>query len=100
DLLAFDGEDGKGPKLDEDEQLARTFVAEGEAMFVMLAWQMGSGAGSDRQLGPLAVAGLRMTVAMMAAGDLVDMLAGLRQGGAQLPAEARAEVEALVKLPP
>ena len=100
DLLAFDGETGKGPKLDEDEQMARTFVAEGEAMFVMLAWQMGSGAGSDRRLGPLAVAGLRMTVAMLAAGDLVDMLAGLRQGGAQLPAEARAEVETLVQLPP
>jgi len=99
DLEAFDG-GREGNKLDEDERMARHFVVEGEAMFVMLAWQMGSGVGGDRRLGPLAVAGLRMSVAMLAAGDLVDMLAGLRQGGAELPAEARAEVEALVKLPP
>jgi hypothetical protein len=98
DLQAFDPEDST---LDEDEQMARKFVAEGEAMFVMLAWQMGSGAGAARRLGPMAVAGLRMSVAMLAAGDIVDMLAGMRQGGgAALPAEARAEIEALVRLPP
>jgi hypothetical protein len=100
DLEAFDGGPESTNPLDEDQRAARTFVTEGEAMFVMLAWQMGSGTGSARRLGPLAVAGLRMSVAMLAAGDLVEMLAGMRQGGAELPPEARAEVEALVKLPP
>jgi hypothetical protein len=102
DLVEFDGGEGNARGLDDDERTARHFVAEGEAMFVMLAWQMGSGAGEARRLGPLAVAGLRMSVTMLAAADMVDLLSVARQGGAagMLTAEDRADLEALARLPP
>ena len=102
DLVEFDGGEGNARGLDEDERSARHFVAEGEAMFVMLAWQMGSGAGGEKRLGPLAVAGLRMTVTMLAAADLTELFAVFRQGSAAagLSAENRADLEALANLPP
>jgi hypothetical protein len=102
DLVDFDGGEGNARGLDDDERTARHFVAEGEAMFVMLAWQMGSGVGPGRHLGPLAVAGLRMSVTMLAAADMVELLTFARQGGGTdlLPAEDRADIEALTRLPP
>jgi hypothetical protein len=102
DLMTFDGGEGNQQGLDDDERTARRFVSEGEATFVMMAWQIGSGSGTGKRLGPLAVAGLRMGVQMLAAADLVDVLSSMRQGGdaGGLDAESRAEIEALVKLPP
>jgi hypothetical protein len=102
DLVELDGGEANRRGLDDDERTARHFVAEGEAMFVMMAWQMGSGAGSERRLGPLAVAGLRMSVTMLAAADMVDLLSVVRQGGAAgvLSAEDRADLQALARLPP
>jgi hypothetical protein len=102
DLVAFDGGEGNARGLDEDERTARHFVAEGEAMFVMLAWQMASGSGPEKRLGPLAVAGLRMSVTMLAAADLVDLLSVSRQGGSagMLSAQDRDDMEALSRLPP
>ena len=102
DLVELDGGEGNARGLDDDERTARHFVAEGEAMFVMMAWQMGSGRGEARRLGPLAVAGLRMSVTMLAAADMMDLLSVARQGSdlGALSAEDRAELEALTKLPP
>jgi hypothetical protein len=102
DLVEFDGGEGNARGLDDDQKTARHFVAEGEAMFVMLAWQMGSGAGAARRLGPLAVAGLRMSVTMLAAADMLDLLSFARQGenADLLPADERADLEALLRLPP
>jgi hypothetical protein len=109
DLTRYDGGEGNAQGLDDDERAARRFVAEGEATFVMMAWQMSDGPARERRLGPLAVAGLRMSVTMLAAADLVELLLAARQGGggpgsgeaaAAADPATLAELEALAELPP
>jgi hypothetical protein len=101
DLETFHGERAQLLGLDDDEQLARRFVVEGEATFLMLAHALGGGRGEAIRLGPFAVAGLRMTLAMLSAADLVDLLALSHQGRGsdQVDPEARAELEAIARLP-
>jgi hypothetical protein len=88
--------------LDDDHLLARRFVVEGEATFLMMARGLGSGAAGGMRLGPLAVAGLRMNLTMLAAADMLDLLANMRQGRSadRLDPETRSELEALARLPP
>jgi hypothetical protein len=101
DLETYNGERTKVLDLDDDEELARRFVVEGEATFLMFAHALGAGAGEEMRLGPFAVAGLRMMLAMLSAADLVDLLAMSHQGHAakELDAEERAEIEAIARLP-
>ena len=102
DLIAYDGGPDNAHQLSDDERAARRFVVEGEATFVMLAYQAASGQGAGRTLGPLQVAGVRMTLTMLAAIDYVDMLATVRVGEAanKLDAETRAALDALAAMPP
>lgn len=97
DLVAYQ----EGP-LDDDARSARTFVVEGEAMFVMLAAQFGAAAGDGHRLGPWAVAGLRMSVAALSGMKLSDLMTLMKAGfeNGATSAEGRAEVEALRDLPP
>ncbi len=101
DLEAYHGEKAKVLDLDDDEDLARRFVVEGEATFLMFAHALGSGVGEEIRLGPFAVAGLRMTLAMLSAADLVEVLAMSHKGRAakDLDADTRAELEAVARLP-
>lgn len=100
DLQRFSG-DRAGSGLDEDQKLARRFVIEGEATFLMMAHGLGNGPPSERRLGSWAVAGLRMETRMLSAMDMLDLAASLRQGSSaeKLDPEARSELEALAKLP-
>jgi hypothetical protein len=102
DLLAFDGSAAGASTLDDDARNARRFVTEGEATFVMMAWQISGGSGAERRLGPLMVAGLRMGIAMLAAADQAELVSALRQGGhlRDLDAADRRDMESLVNLPP
>jgi hypothetical protein len=99
DLLRYDAEEDKS--LDDDQRLARRFVVEGEATFLMLARDMGQGGARSMHLGGLAVAGLRMNITMLAAADMLELLAGIRQGrsAATLDEETRADLAVLEKLP-
>jgi hypothetical protein len=101
DLIAYDGGIDNAQQLSDDERTARQFVVEGEATFVMLAYQAGSGRGATRSLGPLQVAGVRMSLTMLAAIDYVDLLAVIRtgEGAGKLDAESRAALDALARLP-
>jgi hypothetical protein len=101
DLELFNGERARELGRDDDEQLARRFVVEGEATFMMFAHALGRGAGADIHLGPFAVAGLRMMVAMASAADLVELMAMSHRGsGAKaLDEDTRAEIEAVARLP-
>jgi hypothetical protein len=102
DLAKFDGDGKERADLDDDARTARRFLVEGEATFVQMAWQMGSGSGPKKSLGPLTVAGLRMGVAMMAAADLVELLSNVRRGetASALSSDERAAMEATARLPP
>ncbi len=101
DLEAFSG-DETAASLDDDQRLARRFLVEGEATFLMMAHDLGSGPPAARRLGSLAVAGLRMNITMLAAADMLELLASVRQGHSadRLDAETRAELTAIEKLPP
>jgi hypothetical protein len=102
DLMAYNGEGKNQPDLDDDARTARRFVTEGEATFLQMAWQMGSGSGAKKSLGPFTLAGLRMGVAMLAAADLVELLSAMRHGheADSLPPDERAAIEATARLPP
>jgi hypothetical protein len=52
DLETFDGGEGNRLGLTEDERTAREFVTEGEATFMMLAWQSASGEGRGQASWP------------------------------------------------
>jgi hypothetical protein len=97
DLRAFTDD----PRLDDDQRLARRFVVEGEATFLMMAHGLGDGAPAERRLGPWAVAELRLGTRLLAAMDMLDMVSSARQGSSadRLDDEARRELEALAKLP-
>ena len=100
DLQRFSGEHDQA--LDDDERLARRFVTEGEATFMMMAHGMGSGRPDQRKLGSWTVAGLRMGTRILAAMDMLEMASDIRQGEApeKLDPKARADMEALARLPP
>ena len=102
DLETFDGGEGNRLGLSEDERTARDFVTEGEATFLMLAWQSASGEGAGKRLGPLGVAAVRMAVAMLGAADPLELLAAARRGRsvAELSPEERSELDAMTRLPP
>jgi hypothetical protein len=102
DLETFDGGRDNRLGLSEEQRTARQFVTEGEATFMMLAWQNATGQGADKHLGPLGVAGVRMAVTMLGAADPLALLAAARQGRdlTELTEEDRRELEAMVKLPP
>jgi hypothetical protein len=102
DLIAYDGGPDNAQHLSDDERAARRYIVEGEATFVMLAYQAASGSGAERHLGPLQVAGVRMTLTMLSAVDYVDVLALVRTGeeAAKLDAEAKQSLDGLAKLPP
>ncbi len=102
DLIAYDGGPDNAQHLSDDERAARRYLVEGEATFVMLAYQSASGSGSARHLGPLQVAGVRMTLTMLSAVDYADVLALVRTGeeAAKLDAEAKQSLDALARLPP
>ena len=102
DLIAYDGGPDNAQHLSDDERAARRYIVEGEATFVMLAYQAASGSGAARHLGPLQVAGVRMTLTMLSAVDYVDVLALIRTGeeADKLDAEAKQSLDALARLPP
>jgi hypothetical protein len=102
DLIGYDGGPDNAQHLSDDQRAARRYVVEGEATFVMLAYQSGSGSGAERHLGPLQVAAVRMSLTMMSAVDYVDVLALVRTGEAaeKLGAESRQSMDALARLPP
>ena len=102
DLIAYDGGPDNAQHLSDDERAARRYVVEGEATFVMLAYQAASGSGAERHLGPLQVAGVRMTLTMLSAVDYTDVLALVRTGeeADKLDAEAKQSLDALARLPP
>ncbi len=102
DLETFDGGEGNRLGLSEDERTARDFVTEGEATFLMLAWQSASGEGTGKRLGPLGVAAVRMAVAMLGAADPLELLAAARRGRsvAELSPEERRELDEMTRLPP
>jgi hypothetical protein len=101
DLTAYQGDGQNQADLDEDARAARRFVTEGEATFLMMAWQMGSGRGEKKSLGPFTVAGLRMAVTMLAAADLVELLSNVRSGQTAntLSADERVAIEAMAHMP-
>jgi hypothetical protein len=101
-LIAYQGGEGNTQGLTSDERDARDYVVEGEATFVMFAYQLASGRGRERHLGPLQVAGVRMSLTMASAVDYVETLGLLRTGagGAELDAETRVALDGLAKLPP
>jgi hypothetical protein len=100
DLEAYGGEKA-GDALDDDEKLARRCVVEGEATFLMNALELATGRGGQVHLGPLAVAGLRMAVAMTSAAEPATLVALTRAGQdpAKMDDDAREELDALTKLP-
>jgi len=102
DLITYDGGPDNQQRLSDDERSARRYVVEGEATFVMLAYQAASGSGSQRHLGPLQVAGVRMTLTMLSAVDYVDVLALVRTGeeADKLDAETKRSLDDLARLPP
>ena len=102
DLIAYDGGSDNQQRLSDDERAARRYVVEGEATFVMLAYQSASGSGRARHLGPLQVAGVRMTLTMLSAVDYVELLALLRtgEGADRLDAEEKEALDQLARLPP
>ena len=102
DLENFDGGEDNRLGLTEDERTAREFVTEGEATFMMLVWQSASGVGAGKHLGPLAVAGLRMALAMLGAADPLELLAAARLGrsAAELSPQERGELDEMTRLPP
>lgn len=102
DLETYDGGPGNRLGLSEETRTARQFVTEGEATFMMLAWKAAGGQGKNKHLGPLAVAGLRMALAMVGAADMIELLVTARQGRslAELTPEERNELEQMGKLPP
>jgi hypothetical protein len=102
DLIAYDGGPDNQQHLSDDERAARRYIVEGEATFVMLAYQAASGSGAARHLGPFQVAGVRMTLTMLSAVDFVDVLALIRTGeeADKLDADAKESLDALAKLPP
>ena len=67
----------------------------------MLAYQAASGSGAQRHLGPLQVAGVRMTLTMLSAVDYIDLLAVIRTGeeADKLDAEAKQSLDELARLP-
>jgi hypothetical protein len=99
DLRRYDAEDDEA--LDDDQRLARKFVVEGEATFLMLARDLGHGGARTMHLGGLAVAGLRMNITMMAAADMLELLADIRQGrgAAALDEQTRSDLAVLERLP-
>jgi hypothetical protein len=102
DLIAYDGGANNEQRLSDDERSARRYVVEGEATFVMLAYQAASGNGAQRHLGPLQVAGVRMTLTMLSAVDYIDLLALVRTGeeADKLDAETKRSLDDLARLPP
>jgi hypothetical protein len=102
DLIAYDGGTDNQQNLSDDERAARRYIVEGEATFVMLAYQSASGSGSARHLGPLQVAGVRMTLTMLSAVDYVELLALVRTGQEteKLDDETRQSLDELARLPP
>jgi hypothetical protein len=100
DLLRFEGEE-PAVELDDDQRLARRCVVEGEATFLMMAHEMGSGPPAARRVGPLAVAGLRMNLMMLAAADMIDLLSSMREGmpAQSLDEDERADLAAIERLP-
>jgi hypothetical protein len=100
DLRRFEGE--QDPGTDEDQRLARRFVVEGEATFLMTARGMGTGGPAERRLGSWSVAGLRLWTRMLAAMDVLDLASSVRQGRTAdaLDPETRASMETLARLPP
>jgi hypothetical protein len=99
DLVSYDGGEDNAAGLDDDQRAVRHFVVEGEATFLMLARELGRGTGRNHHLGPLAVASVRMTLTMLAAADMTK-LAAFTKAGDEDDEDARAELEALAKLPP
>jgi len=97
DLRAFTDD----PRLDDDQRLARRFVVEGEATFLMMAHGLGDGPPAERRLGPWAVAELRLGTRLLAAMDMLDMVTNAREGSTaeRVDSEARRELEALAHLP-
>ncbi len=97
DLIAFSGGEHNAQKLSDDQLAARQFVTEGEAMFVMMAYQLASGTGSQKRLGPVAVAALRLSMTMLAALGATELMALARAGGAATHTD---DLDALARLPP
>jgi hypothetical protein len=89
------------PAVDDDERLARKFVVEGEATFLMMAHGL-AGPGGQARLGNLSVAGLRLWTRMLAAMDLLDVVSTVRLGSEadRLNADDRAALTAVSTLPP
>jgi len=89
------------PAVDEDQRLARKFVVEGEATFLMMAHGL-AGAGTQAQLGNLSVAGLRVWTRMLAAMDFLDVVATVRLGSEadRVGPDERAALNAIATLPP
>ncbi len=87
--------------VDEDQKLARRFVVEGEATFLMMAHGLAR-AGKQRGLGSWSVAGLRVWTRMLSAMDLLDAAATVRLGREAdgLSADDRAALSAVTNLPP
>jgi hypothetical protein len=102
DLVAFMDDDHARPDLDGDGRTARRFLVEGEATFLMMAQGLARGEGKARGLTPLAVAGLRMTLRMLAAADFLELVSTMRGGGssAALDEDDRRAMKALAELPP
>ena len=101
-LEEFQGGPDNRLGLSDDEKTAREFVTEGEATFLMFAWDAGSGEGDTRHLGPFAVAGVRMMMTILGKADFFELLSAVRRGHSaqMLDAEARAELDSLARLPP
>lgn len=87
--------------VDDDQKLARRFVVEGEATFLMMAHGLAR-AGSQQTLGNWSVAGLRVWTRMLAAMDLLDVASTVRLGreADSLSADDRAALTAVADLPP
>jgi hypothetical protein len=100
DLEVFQGEHPVDLGLDDDQKLARQCVVEGEATYVMFAHMLASGHGDAVNLGPFAVAALRMMVAALGGADMIDLLGLARQGTEVLDKETRHELEVMARLPP
>jgi len=89
------------PAVDEDQRLARKFVVEGEATFLMMAHGLAR-PGAQAQLGNWSVAGLRVWTRMLAAMDLLDVVSTVRLGSdaGTVSADERAALNAVATLPP
>ncbi len=99
DLSRFAAE--RDPGVDEDQRLARKFVVEGEATFLMMAHDLAR-TGAGARLGSWSVAGLRVWTRMLSAMDLLDVAATVRLGSQaeSVDADQRAALTALTTLPP